>query len=641
MMNIMQHFPVISVMGLFLGAFLVEIFGSKNKIVRNIITLFFTGAAFVLIFSLIKPVLIDKEVISYWMGNWEPVEGFAIGIGYEIDGLNMLFALLVVFTVLMSAIYSIRYMEKDEHLGHYYTLFLMLSGGVLGLVLTGDIFNMFVMVEIMTFAAVALTAFRNNKKGALESAFKYLVIGSAGSSLTLTGVALLYLECHTLNMAQISSIIAGQGFTPVTMLSLGLMMTGFGVKSFMVPFHAPAADAYTTAPTSISMVFSGMVNKAGVYGMIRLTYIVFKAMDVQAVQILLVALGTITMFVGVTMALAQHDFKRLLAYHSISQIGYVITAIGLGTSLGLTGGLFHAMNHTLFKGLLFLCAGAVLHSVGTTDLDKLGGLSKKMPKTTICFLIGALSISGIPPFNGFASKWLIYQATYEKGVSTGNFFFVIVTVVAVVVSVMTLASFIKVTQAVFFGQLGEKCRDAKEVPLSMRIPMWIMSALCLLSGVFYTYLNKFLLTPAVNATLNATDYIDKMMGEGYAEAAGVATVQVDSASFSYWDPVLWLLLFAIMMAAICIVVLSGQNSRGKVLEASAQETDGKHATFFGGEKSVHSHVGGSDLFWGFKKNFKGYFKFMDKMHSGNINDYATWAVVAAAVIVIVVFIFVR
>lgn len=635
-----EHFPAMAVMGLFLGAFLVEIFGSKNKTVRNILAVGTAAIAFAEIVALIKPVMLDGQVISYWMGSWEPVNGYAIGIGYEIDQLNLFFALLVVSTFLFSGIYSLKYMERDHHLGHYYTLYLMLSGSVLGLVLTGDIFNMFVMIEIMTFACVALAAFRSQQKGALEASFKYLVIGSMGSSFTLFGITLLYAQCHTLNMAQLSSILSTT-HTPTTTLALGMLVAGFGVKAYLVPFHTPAADSYTVAPASVSMMFSGMVNKAGVYGMIRLLYIIFRSMDSTAVQTLLTVIGAVTMFVGVTMALSQHDFKRLLAFHSISQIGYVITAAGLGTALGLTGGLFHAMNHTLFKGLLFLCAGAVFYATGSTNLDELGGLSKRMPKTTICFLVGAFSIAGLPPFNGFASKWMIYQATYEKAVTTGHIGYALVTVVALVVSVMTLASFIKVTQAVFFGQTPLTCRKAKEVPFAMRLPMWIMSVLCLLTGVCYEQVDKYLLTPAVKAAFGVTNYIDKMMGQGYAAAAGVSDILVEPAKLSLWNPVLWLILFVIVLAATGIVIVTGKSSRGRVLETSSQEVvDGKYATFFGGEKSTFSQVGGSDLFWGFRKDWKGYFKVIEGLHSGVVNDYAMWVVAATACIVLFMFIFV-
>ena len=349
------------------------------------------------------------------------------------------------------------------------------------------------------------------------------------------------------------------------------------------------------------------------------------------------------MFLGVTMALAQHDFKRLLAFHSISQIGYVMTAAGLGTALGLTGALFHAMNHTLFKGLLFLCAGSVLYSAGSTDLDELGGLSKKMPKTTICFLIGAFSISGLPPFNGFASKWTIYQAIYGKAVESGNFAYAFVTIVALVVSVMTLASFIKVAQAIFFDQLTPSCKNVKEAPNSMLVPMYIMSALCVLTGVFYKPLEQYILRPAVNAAINVSGYIDAMMGEGYAAAAGVQNIDIPAAEFSYWDPMLWLVLFVVLLAAVFIVILTEKSAFGAVLHENDDddEVDGKYATFFGGEKNTLSHVGGSDLFWGFKHDLRGYFNVLQAQHSGKVNDYALWVLTGAAFVVAFMFVFIH
>ena len=233
-----QHFPVLSVMILFLAAFFVEIFGSKIAGIRNALTFIAVTISAALICALIPAVFVNGEVISYWMGNWEPVAGYAIGIGYEVDALSLFFALLVAGTFWLSAVYSFDYMKDDHHLGHYYTLFLMLSGSVLGLVLTGDIFNMFVMIEIMTFASVALTAFRNNSEGALEGAFKYLIIGSIGSSLNLAGIALLYAECHTLSMAQLSSILSG-GLSPTTIMSLNT-----------------AQEASTLPPTSRPSSFS-------------------------------------------------------------------------------------------------------------------------------------------------------------------------------------------------------------------------------------------------------------------------------------------------------------------------------------------------------------------------------------------------
>ena len=253
----MQHFPVLAVMTLFLASFLVVLFGSRNKVARGVIAMTASTVPLVLMICLIKPIMIEGQVISYWLGNWEPVNGWAIGIGIEVDALSLFFALIVTLTVFLSAFYSLKYMSRDDTLEKYYVLFLMLSGAVLGLVLTGDLFNLFIMIEILTFAAVALTAFRNNEDGPLEAAFKYLVVGSIGSSLTLTGVILLYSQLHTLNMAQISAMLQN-GQNSTTVFAFALLLTGFSIKAFIVPVHPVAADAYTAAPTSASMALAGM-----------------------------------------------------------------------------------------------------------------------------------------------------------------------------------------------------------------------------------------------------------------------------------------------------------------------------------------------------------------------------------------------
>lgn len=354
----------------------------------------------VLMLALIKPIMLDGEIITYWMGNWEPVSGWAIGIGVEVDALSLFFGLVITVAVFASCIYAFTYMKEDDSQANYYTLFLMLSGSVLGLVLSGDLFNMFVMIELMTFSAVALTAFRNNYEGAIEGAFKYLTVGALGSTAVLTGITILYCQLHTLNLAQIAANLPQHADEPLTLLAFGLLFIGFGTKAFIFPFHPLAADCPRCGAASISLMISGVLTKCGVYGIVRLIYVLFQNVQLPAVQYLVVGFGTISMFICVTMAFNQHNFKRLLAFHSISQVGYVITAIGLGTALGLSSGLYHAMNHTLFKGLLFLTAGAVQHATGSLDLDELGGLAKKMPRTCVLFLIGAASISGLPPFNG-------------------------------------------------------------------------------------------------------------------------------------------------------------------------------------------------------------------------------------------------
>lgn len=627
-----QHFPIYAIMSLFLGAFLVVMLG-KNRAVRNALAFISVSASLGFLLALVKRVMIDGEVIAYWMGGRVPAGGYAIGIALEVDALSLFFGLLIAVAVFVSCVYSFSYMSHDDNVREYYTLFLMLAGGVMGLVLSGDLFNMFIMVEILTFAAVALTAFRNTAAGALEAAFKYLVVGCMGSTCILVGTVMLYAQAHTLNFAQLSALIAGDMNT-ATKVAFALLFIGFSTKAFIVPFHPLAADAHGAAPASISVLISGVLTKSGLYGIIRLTYFLFQSMGLGSMQFLLVFVGSLSMFICVTMALAQHDFKRLLAFHSISQIGYVLTAAGLCTAMGISAGLYHAMNHTIFKGLLFLAAGAVLHQTGTTDLGRLGGLSKRMPHTTVLFLIGAFSISGIPPFNGFASKWMIYQATYMKAVESGNIGFLLVTIIALVTSVLTLASFVKVSQSVFFGRLPAEFENVKEVPFGMRFAMGIFALLCVVTGLFPNLVTNYLTKPAAAAVFSVGNYIDSMMGAGYAESvmtAPPAAPVITYTELGCWDPVSWLLILAIALLAVTIVALAGKYDRVSLRPAA---TDAKHDLFFGGEESVYSQVGGGDLFWGFKHNWRHYFGFMHDLHSGIVNDYALWALVALALAVL-------
>ena len=624
-----HHFPIYSVMVLFLGVFIIASTGSKpSKDPRNPagfrawIALCATALSLFFLGSLVKPVMLEGEIISYWMGSRAIAGGYAIGIAMEVDALSLFFALLIATAVFVSAIYSIRYMVHDECVPQYYVLYCMLAGGVLGLVLSGDIFNMFVMVEILTFAAVALTSFRTKVYGALEAAFKYLVVGCMGSTAILTGVIMLYAQYHTLNLAQLANLVPGT-MNNATKLAFAFLYIGFSTKAFIVPFHPLAADAHGAAPASISVLISGVLTKSGIYGIIRITYFLFQTMGLGTMQFMLVFIGSVSMFVCVTMALAQHDFKRLLAYHSISQIGYVLAAVGLASGLGFSAGLYHAMNHTLFKGLLFLAAGAVLHETGTTDLGKLGGLSKKMPHTTVLFLVGAFSISGVPPFNGFASKWMIYQATYQRAVETGNIGLLAVTIVALITSVLTLASFVKVTQSVFFGQLPAEYENVKEVPFGMRLAMGILAALCIVTGLFPRLVTTYLTEPAANAILSVGDYIRSM---GFKSE--LILQRADFTQAGVWEPVSWLLILCIALLAVTIVAVASKYD--SVSENREKNVAAKYQLFYGGEDNVFSQVGGGDLFWGFKHNWRHYFGFMHELHSGVVNDYALWAVVALA-----------
>lgn len=645
MSNDYSGYHLIAILTPFVLAFIIGLFKEKYIKIKKAIVVLGCIASFIITVLLIKPVFLDGKIITYWLGNWKPVDNIAIGIGMEVDALSLFVGLIITAACALSSIYSIKYMSKDDGLGKYYTLFLLLAGSMIGFVFTGDLFNMYVMLEIMTFAAIALTAFRTQKDKALEAGFKYLVIGGLGSSLILMGTALIYAQTHTLNIAQIALELnsGGDKFTPVTILALALLLVGYAVKSFMVPCHTWPPDAHMSAPSSISMLLSGVMSKTGVYGLIRILFMIFMVSGNKALAYLVMIWGAITMVVGVSMALLQTDFKRLLAFHSVSQLGYVITGIGVGltaadgiANLGLMGGLYHMVNHASFKCLLFLCAGAVLYRVGTTDLNKVSGLGKRMPFTAVMFFIGAAATSGIPPFNGFASKWILYQSTSETQIP-------IITIVELIVSVLTLASFIKVGHSVFFGAEREELKEVKEVPFTMKLPMGILALICFVFGICSNYVIKGILVPIVEAIRNVPKYIDNMLlGDlSLLHLENYTKSDLDFAFRGEYNPESFLILFFIGVIAIIIAMTFGIHKLGKCrVESSSLEgaMDTKYEVFTGGEKEEFSKVGPHDLFWGMKHDFKGYFNRLSNAHSGVVNDYALWVVVSMAVIIIYCFI---
>lgn len=670
-MSYISNIPILAIIVPFAFAFIIGLFQDKFLKLKQFLSIAATFITLISALLLIKPIMIDKMISVYWLGNWVPEKFKAIGIGLEVDGLGLFVGLIIALTCFLSAIYSLKYMERDTGLEKYYALFLLLTGSMMGFVFTGDLFNMYVMLEIMTFAAVALTAFRNHIYKSIEAGFKYIVTGSIGSSLILLGTCLIYAQVNTLNLAEISVKLQVYGFTPVTILALALILVGYSVKAFLVPCHTWPPDAHMAAPSSISMLLSGVMSKTGIYALIRISYLVFQAQGNNALAFLIIFWGTITMVVGVSMALIQTDFKRLLAFHSVSQLGYIAVGIGVGlisvgsiSTLGAMGGLYHMLNHASFKCLLFLCAGAVLYSTGTTDLNLLGGLAKRMPFTTIVFLIGAASISGIPPFNGFVSKWLIYQATFEAGYAW-------VTVIALLVSVMTLASFVKVAHSAFFGQLKESNYKTKEVPMVMKLPMAILALICFIGGVMPGAISKYLLEPAAYSMFNLKGYIDSIFGRGFAEKILSREISIPRLNYfivGYWKPEAWLTLFIVAMIAVIVCIslnhkyfgvrhefedkengtiekivkrrsIEGEKDINEIEEKVKELAEAtRYETFTGGELEGFSHVGAHDLFWGMKYQFNGYFNRLHKAHSGVVNDYVLWIFGCLAIVIIYCFV---
>jgi len=383
---------------------------------------------------------------------------------------------------------------------------MLVTAGCMGVTLTGDVFNLFVFFEIMSISSYALVAFRRNWDS-VEAGIKYMIIGSLGTSFILLSITLMYGLVGSLNIAdlagKIEAIKATQPLPMIVPLMLTLFVVGFGIKIAMVPLHAWLPDAYQAAPSAVSALLSGATTTVGVYAMLRVSYMLFGAL---AIGTMFIILGLVTMIVGGLMALVQHDLKRLLAYSSVSQMGYILLGVGFGTALGIQGGLFHLLNNAIYKVLLFMCAGAIAYRVGTSNLDELGGLGKNMPITATLFVVGALAISGVPPFNGFASKWTIYVAGVEAGQP-------ICTAIAVIMSALTLAYFLKAINLMFLGQRPEHLRDVKEAPPLMLFPMLVLAVFCVVLGILPS-LGMDLVRPAQGAVMNQLGYIGSVMGAG-------------------------------------------------------------------------------------------------------------------------------
>jgi multicomponent Na+:H+ antiporter subunit D len=453
----------------------------------------------------------------YKVGGWEPVNRVPIGIYLVMDGFTVIVVSIINFIGFFSALYSISYINRYTSEVYFYALFCLMIAGMNGVVISGDLFNIFVFLEISVISAYALVAF-GVEKDELEASFKYQVLGGLASFLILFGIGFIYWKTKTLNIADIRQVFSS-GFdnTYYTFVQL-LILSGFGLKAAIIPFHAWLPDAHSSAPSPISAMLSGVLIKAvGIYVIIRLFFNMFVISLNMA--ILLTTLGTLSMVIGVFLAIGQWDIKRLLAYHCISQMGYVVMSVGIGmivlskggnkevAVLAIAGGLFHLINHAVFKGLLFLNAGAIEYSTGSRDLRKMGGLAKQMPVTSASSFVASMSISGIPPFNGFFSKLIIIIAAIMAG-------FYFLAVLAVIVSIITLASFLKFQRYAFYNSEDGKINTGiKEVPFPMAFSLVSMGILCfVLSLLAFPSVREILINPAIDILIDPAKYSSQLTG---------------------------------------------------------------------------------------------------------------------------------
>lgn len=410
----------------------------------------------------------------YQLGGWaEPY-----GIAFHLDGVAWLTS---VFVVVVSVVTAVAALARPGYGPNFFFFLLLLVAGMQSVVLTGDLFTMFVSFEVVAVAAYVLISFDGNPAGIVAS-FKYLILSSVGMLFFLFGVLVVYLHFGALSFSRIGEMAATVGLRPVR-LAVAALCVGIGVRSGSVPFHTWLPEAHAHAPHPISALLSGVLIKVAFIAMIRILA-VFSAIQFHS---LLMWIGGVTAVVGVVMALSQTDAKRLLAYHSISQMGYIVAVFASAGALSTVSAFYHAMAHGLFKSLLFLTVGCAVRMTGERNLFSMPPVGRRAPVLTVAYLIGALSIVGVPPFNGYASKVLIAGAMGDS----------VVYALLTAASIGTVASFIKLSR-IFLPARGEASAPASErgsngrPGLLIHAPVLVLSTLCIVTGVLPTRLATLL-----------------------------------------------------------------------------------------------------------------------------------------------------
>lgn len=406
-------------------------------------------------------------VVSLW-GQRPPLGGC-----FEVDALGVFMSGSIAFLGFLAGLYSFKYMERESRLTEFYTLVLLMMAGMTGIALAGDFFTLFIFWEMMSISSYVLVAFLKSRWAPIEAGFKYLLMSATAGAFLLLSMSFLYGMTGTLNFAQLAASLQGAAPTPWMFVLFSCLIVGFGVKSAIVPLHTWLPDAHPEAPSPISALLSGIVIETGLYGLTRVLYLLFEP---GFFQLAIAALAVLTMTLANILALLQQDLKRLLAYSSIAQIGYMLIGVSTGTAYGIMGAFLHVFNHSLMKGMAFLSAGSIAHEAGTRDIQSLRGVGRMMPFTTFTLFIAFLGLGGVPATNGFISKFILFNAAIGSGMTW-------LAVVGVLNSAFSMAYYLRVMKTFISTPEGEGLK-VKEAPLLMVGVTVVMAALVVLFGLY-------------------------------------------------------------------------------------------------------------------------------------------------------------
>jgi len=508
MSPIAEHLPIILIAVPILMAAIMVMLRSNPQLQKGLNILVSSGLVVLSVMLLLQ--VWNTGIQVYEVGEWGKY-----GILLVADLLSAGMVVLTTCISFLSLIYSFDYIEKKSLSATYYPLFNLLLAGLNGSFLTGDIFNLFVFFEILLLSSCALVV--ANEQGGItkssdkmEATFKYLVLNMLGSIVMLIAVASLYATTGTLNMADISvklSAMSDAGNLPWHVFAIALMfIVVFGNKAAIFPLHYWLPDVHPTAPSPISAMLSGVLIKVGAYGMLRVFFLIFRD-TLYIFQPVIIYLALATIIIGAISAVAQTDVKRLLAYSSVSQIGYVFLGIGLGGVYAIAAALIYLVNHAIAKSMLFLSSGAIIHHAGTRDMRKMGGMVDSTPMMALLFLAGAMSIAGLPPTGGFIAKLVLFDAAI-----IGEYYFEIG--IALIFAIFTLFYMFRAWLLMFWGEKRDvekygEYSSHKASPLIMA-PIIVLALSIIVFGLYAEPLIS-LATATAEQILDPQPYIEAVL----------------------------------------------------------------------------------------------------------------------------------
>ena len=468
------HLPVIVVLAPLLGALLIALvrLEAASWVIAVLSALASAAAAFRLLGEVGR-----IGVVSYRLGGFAP----ELGIEYRVDAVNGLVLVVVTALALATLVYarqSVRDEIDGDRIPWFYTMMLVATAGLAGMAITGDAFNAFVFLEISSLSTYTLIALGRDRR-ALVAAYQYLIVGTIGATFYVIGVGLLYLATGTLNLALIIDRLPAVVSPRALIAAEAFILIGIALKLALFPLHAWLPNAYGFAPSSATVLLASTATKVAVYLMARYLFGVFGvhvAIGPISISGVLVVLSIAAMFVASLAAVFQQDVKRLLAFSSVAQIGYITLGLALANQAGLTGAFLHIVNHALMKGAAFMAIGAIVLRCGTSKLDDLAGIGRTMPATAVALTIAGLALIGVPGTSGFVSKWYLVLGAFDDG--RGWLAFLIVA--SSVIAVLYVG---RVLEVVWFREPGKTALAAREAPLGLLLPTLLLAGLTLLFGI--------------------------------------------------------------------------------------------------------------------------------------------------------------